>query len=58
MADSSEWVYKRNKNGTVESIQPLPYTGWKAKLEDWCRKKGLRRFTNFLAAWDERGLRR
>jgi hypothetical protein len=51
-----EWVYMRNRNGSVESIQPLPYYGWKAKLETKLRRHGFNRIANILARWDERGL--
>lgn len=51
-----QWTYIRNKNGTVESIKPLPYYGWKAKLESKLRRRGFNRMANILAWWDERGL--
>lgn len=44
-------------DGTWAPAEPLPWLGWKAKLEAKARRRGFRRLAAFLAAWDERGLR-
>lgn len=41
-----------------EEVEPLPFRGWKARTEQWFRRRGLPRIANFFAAWDERGLGR
>lgn len=38
--------------------EPLPYKGWKARLEQWAKRRNMRRLARFMATWDERGLGR
>lgn len=45
-------------DGSWVPAEPLPYIGWKARLEQRCRRRGLTWLANLLAAWDERGLGR
>lgn len=47
---------KQNPDGSWSDAEPLPYTGWKARLEDRLRGLGWTRLPNLLARWDERGL--
>ena len=49
---------QQNPDGSWSPATPLPYLGWKARTEDWCRRHGLRRLARLLGAWDERGLGR
>jgi hypothetical protein len=46
--DRSEW----------KPAEPIPFIGWKAKTEQWFRRRGYSRIAGFFAAWDERGLGR
>lgn len=47
---------QQNPDGSWSEATPLPYYGWKAKTEQWCRRHHLTRLANLLAWWDERGL--
>lgn len=49
-------TFKQNEDGTWSEAEPLPFYGWKAKLEQRFRKRGWKKPANFLARWDERGL--
>lgn len=48
---------QQNPDGSWTPATPLPYLGWKARMEERLRKRGHRRLANFFAAWDEMGLR-
>ena len=50
--------YQQNLDGSWGSAKPLPYIGWKARLEQRLRARGMSKAANFMAAWDERGLGR
>lgn len=39
-------------------VQPLPYIGWKARLEQWLHRHGRHRAGRLMGRWDERGLGR
>jgi hypothetical protein len=47
---------KQNEGGSWEEAEPLPYLGWKAKLENRLRNVGFIKIANFLARLDERSL--
>lgn len=49
-------VQQQNPDGSWSDAKPLPYIGWKARLEQWFRRPRSTRIANLLAAWDERGL--
>lgn len=38
--------------------EPMPYKGWKARLEQWFLRRGMTRLGHFMGRWDERGLGR
>lgn len=48
---------QQNPDGSWSPATPLPYVGWKARLEERLRRRGFSRLANVLAAWDERGMR-
>lgn len=48
--------YWDKARGEWRVAKSIPNTGWKAKTEQWLRKKGFKRLANLMAAWDERGL--
>ena len=60
MATNSEetnvTVHRQMPDGSWEPAEPMPFQGWKARLEQWCRRHRLTRPANLLARWDERGL--
>lgn len=49
---------RQNPDGSWSPAEPLPFIGWKARLEQWCRRRHGRWvvLANLLARWDERGL--
>lgn len=47
---------QQNDDGSWGPAEPIPYLGWKAKTEDWCRRHGLKRLARFFGNWDEKGL--
>ena len=49
---------RQNPDGSWSPAEPLPYLGWKARLEQRFRRGGRRRAANMMAAWDERKLGR
>jgi hypothetical protein len=49
-------TYWHAHSGEWRKREPIGPQGWKARLENWFRKKGMRRLADFIAAWDERGL--
>lgn len=51
-------MYWDKGRGEWRRMKPVACSGWKAHLEQWLRKKGMKRFANIMAAWDERGLGR
>lgn len=51
-------VHKQNLDGTWSEAEPLPFLGWKAKVEQWCRMWNFNRTANFFAWLDERKLGR
>lgn len=44
------------ETGKWEPVEPLPFLGWKANLEQWFYSVRLNRLARFMAWWDERGL--
>lgn len=36
--------------------EPLPYKGWKAKMEQLCFRLGFKKLGRFFGRWDEKGL--
>lgn len=55
MAKEQYWDKARGEYRWREA-KPVPYQGWKARLEHWLRAKGMKRLANLMAVWDERGL--
>lgn len=51
-------IQQQNPDGTWSDAEPIPYIGWKARLEQRLRRRGLTRLANLMARWDERGLGR
>lgn len=49
-------MYWDKGRGEWRTMKPEPYSGWKARLEQWFRAKKMKRLANLMAAWDERGL--
>lgn len=49
-------VSQQNEDGSWGPAEPLPYIGWKARLEQWFARRGWNRLAGFMASWDERGL--
>lgn len=50
--------YWHAPSGEYRPSKPIPYAGWKARLEQWFRSKGFKKLANFMGDWDERGLGR
>lgn len=48
-------LYQQNTDGSWSEATPLGPQGWRARLEFWCRKRGLNRIANALGDWEERG---
>jgi hypothetical protein len=46
------------RDGAWVPAEPLPYLGWKAKVEQWVLRHGMTRLGRFMGRWDERGLGR
>lgn len=51
-------VQQQNPDGSWGPAEPIPFIGWKAKIEQWSRRHGFNRIASFFGAWDERGLGR
>lgn len=49
---------QQNPDGSWSEATPLPFYGWKARTEQWLRRRGFERATRVMGAWDERGLGR
>ncbi len=48
--------YWDKARGEWRESKPIPYQGWKARLEQWLRARKLKRLADILADWDERKL--
>lgn len=52
----SAGVYELNEDGTWSPAEPIDFIGWKANLEQWFFRRGMKRAGLFMAWWDERSL--
>lgn len=48
----------QHPDGSWVPAEPLPWMGWKARVEQWFRRHGFARLASLMGAWDERGLGR
>lgn len=47
-------MYVSGSNG--RPVEPIPYKGWKARMEQLCFRFGLKKLGMFFGRWDEKGL--